>query len=201
MRRREEQEQRGRHCNVPTRPRRGDSGDECLYGFTVSKHSIACVCAAWPGHDRQTSRVEHVPWAAVSQNPGVWAVNQLCEKTASKYTWNKKMHRRHTRGEGHTEGGEVEDGDVVYSAVMAMKQAVSVAIQHGDIRQDAVRAAESESRWPLTAWSRSMVARVGHDTYRFPRRFALALACLPRNSSIGCSRGALRPPHHGSSVR
>ena len=32
------------------------------------------------------------------------------------------------------------DGDVVYNAVMAMKEAVSVAVQHGDIRLEAVRA-------------------------------------------------------------
>jgi hypothetical protein len=31
-------------------------------------------------------------------------------------------------------------GNKVYSAVMAMKEAVSVAVQHGDIRQEAVRA-------------------------------------------------------------
>ena len=46
--------------------------------------------------------------------------------------------RRQTRGQSD-DVGPVEEEDAMFAAVMAMRQAVTVAVQHGDIKLEAVR--------------------------------------------------------------
>ena len=48
------------------------------------------------------------------------------------------QRRMHTRREAAASYMGVDSEDVIAQAVMAMKQAVDVAIQHGDIHQDVV---------------------------------------------------------------
>ena len=49
--------------------------------------------------------------------------------------------------------------DVVYDAVMAMKQAVDIAIKHGDIRPNTVCKGVGMSTSQLTQWLNSRRAR------------------------------------------
>ena len=58
--------------------------------------------------------------------------------------------------------------DVVYDAVMAMKQAVDIAIKHGDIRPNTVCKGVGMSTSQLTQWLNSRRARCAVDR-RAPR--------------------------------
>ena len=86
-----------------------------------------------------------------------------------------------------TRGASSEEGEQWHNAVMSMKQAVQIAMQCGDIRQDAVLATSRESPCagaPLLTLVSSVLC-LG--------RCARGWECPPRSSKIGSPHGTPQP--------